>query len=346
MAQNLASKYEKQFDEAFKPTSFFEGKVTNKYNFDGAKKISIYSPVTVPLADYQRSGANRYGTPSELDNTLQELELTQDKGFAKTLDRGNYTDSMMAISAGAWMNEQIKGMVTPATEKYALGKWIQNAGEIATISAAPTKSTIVSALADGIQALTDAFVPEDGRYLYVTAEVAKYIALSDEWTKADRLADTALSKGVIGEFMGAKVVKLPTSYFPANSYAFLAVKSALLLPRKISTFKTHTNPPGIDGWLMEGRVYYDAFVLAGKAGGTWALVKAANKLAAPTASSKVLSCSNAAKILYTTDGSDPRYSKSALVAGTSALTETGTIKAVGIGGSGYFTSDVADVSLS
>ena len=215
MAQNLASKYEKQFDEAFKPTSYFEGKVSSKYNFDGAKKINIYAPVTVALSDYTRSGSNRFGTPSELDSTLQELELSQDKGFTKTLDRGNYTDSMMAISAGAWMNEQIKGVVTPTTEKYALNKWLTYAGKTDDITAAPTKSTVTEALAGGIQALTDAFVPEEGRYLYVTAETAKYLKLSTEWLSADTLAEKALSKGVIGNCMGAAVVVLPTSYFPS-----------------------------------------------------------------------------------------------------------------------------------
>ena len=111
-------------------------------------------------------------------------------------------------------------------------------------------------------------------------------------------------------------------------------------------FRTHNNPPGIDGWLMEGRVYYDAFTLANKAGGTWALVKSSQKLSAPTVTSKVISCTNASKILYTSAGSDPRFSKSAIVASTSAISETGKIKAVGIGGDGYFTSDVAELTVS
>ena len=39
MSANLAAKYEKQFDEAFKPTSYFEGKVNPRFKFDGAKTI-------------------------------------------------------------------------------------------------------------------------------------------------------------------------------------------------------------------------------------------------------------------------------------------------------------------
>jgi len=29
-------------------------------------------------------------------------------------------------------------------------------------------------------------------------------------------------------------------------------------------YKQHENPQGINGWLVEGRIYYDAFVLKNK----------------------------------------------------------------------------------
>ncbi len=356
MAANLAAKYEKQFDEAFKPASYFEGKVNPRFKFDGAKTIRIYSPVTTALVDYQRSGQARYGSASEMDTVIQELTLTQDKGFTKTLDRGNYTDSMMSISAGAWMNEQIKGVVTPATEKHALSKWVKEAGMVATVDAKPTKTTIVSALADGIQHLTDSFVPEDERYIYLPAEMFKLLKLSTEFISVDKLSEKALSKGVIGDFMGAKVVVLPTSYFPENCFALLARKDSLLLPRKISSYKTHSNPPGIDGWLMEGRVYYDAFVLANKCDGVWALVLASSKQTKPVLSSSggtvTISADGAAEVRYTVDGGDPRFDAGAKVYTASISTsdlESGehTVKAVAFGGaSAPFTSDVAELKLT
>ncbi len=356
MAVNLAVKYEKQFDEAFKPASYFDGKVNPRFKFDGAKTVRIYSPVTTELVDYQRSGQNRYGTAAEMDTVIQELTLTQDKGFTKTLDRGNYDDSMMSISAGAWMNEQIRGVVTPATEKYALKKWVNEAGKVASIDAKPTKSTIVAALAEGVQHLTDSFVPEDERYIYLSAEMFKLLKLSSEFNAIDKLAEKAFSKGVIGEFMGAKVVVLPTSYFPADCYAMLARKDSLLLPRKISSYKTHSNPPGIDGWLMEGRVYYDAFVLSNKAGGVWTLVltskKQANPVIAQASGSITITSENASEIRYTVDGGDPRFDVKAKNY-SSAITASGlgtgkhVIKAVAFGGTATpFTSDVVELSVT
>ncbi len=41
MAVNLATKYAKQFAAAFAPTSYFKGKVSEAYKFDGVKKIVI-----------------------------------------------------------------------------------------------------------------------------------------------------------------------------------------------------------------------------------------------------------------------------------------------------------------
>ena len=40
---------------------------------------------------------------------------------------------------------------------------------------------------------------------------------------------------------------------------------ATVAPTKLESYKTHDNPPGINGALVEGRICYDAFVLENKA---------------------------------------------------------------------------------
>ena len=343
MSVNLATKYEKQFDAQFARTAFLEGKYNNKYNFNGAKTIMIYSPVTTELVDYTRNGANRYGTPTELDSTLQELTLIQDKGFTKTLDRGNYNDSMMSISAGAWMQEEIRSVCTPTIEKYALSKWI-NSGNFKKIDAVPTKNTIVSALTPLYESFRNEYVPNDGRYLYIRPDMLSAVMLSTEWQSADKLAEKAMENGVVGKFRNAKVVEVPEDYLPENCYAALISKRAVMLAKKLSEFKTHIDPPGVSGWLLEGRIYYDAFVLAQKNAGVCTLVLKDKQATVSISAAGVLTVTNAKKTYYTTDGSDPRYSSTREqftgTSGTDAVGASGdTIKAWAEG-DGVLASDV------
>ena len=151
MVKNLAKKYEKQFEAQFAYASLLEGKYNKKYNFNGAKKIVIYLPLT-------------------------ELELTQDKGFTKTLDRGDCTDSEMSKAAGAWLQREIRSVCTPTVEKYALSKWI-NSGNFKRTDAAPTNETIVSALKPMFYDFDNERVPYDGRYLYIRPDVLSMIKL-------------------------------------------------------------------------------------------------------------------------------------------------------------------------
>ena len=44
----------------------------------------------------------------------------------------------------------------------------------------------------------------------------------------------------------------------------LAFLKDMTSPVKLADYKIHENPQGINGWLVEGRIYYDAFVLNNK----------------------------------------------------------------------------------
>jgi hypothetical protein len=79
--------------------------------------------------------------------------------------------------------------------------------------------------------------------------------------KASDLGQKALINGQVGEIDGVAIVKAPTSYFPAKTPFIIVHKSAMCAPKKLQDYKIHDNPPGINGNLVEGRIYYDAFVL-------------------------------------------------------------------------------------
>ena len=114
MAVNYAEKFSQTIDEQLSKDSLTDKAVNKDYDFDGVNKVNVYSVETVPLNDYNiNAKSNRYGTPVELGNDVQTLELTQDKSFTFSIDRKNATDTMMAMSAAKALARELKEVVTP-----------------------------------------------------------------------------------------------------------------------------------------------------------------------------------------------------------------------------------------
>ena len=64
---------------------------------------------------------------------------------------------------------------------------------------------------------------------------------------------------------GVKIVKVPASRLPKDCAFILTHPIAATGPKQLEEYKIHDNPPGISGWLCEGRFIYDCFVLNEKA---------------------------------------------------------------------------------
>lgn len=263
MAINYASKYADKIDERFALGAVTTSAVNNDYDFIGVKTVNVYSIPTSAMNNYNANGTNRYGTPEELGNTVQELTLSQDRSFTFTIDRGNYNDTQMVNAAGTALQRQINEVITPELDKYRLSKMAAEAGKTATL--AVTSENAYDAFLDGTVELTNQRVPEEGRIAFVTASYYKLIKLDPSFIKQSDLSQQTVMKGKIGEVDGIPLIIVPDSYLPENTAFIITHKSATVAPVKLSEYKIHDNPPGINGWLVEGRVYYDAFVLDNKA---------------------------------------------------------------------------------
>ena len=329
---NLATKYSDKIITKFTKSSFLAGVASTEYDFAGVKSITIYTPKTQALADYNRSAsANRFGTPTEMEDTIQELTMTQDKSFSITIDKGNQSDQMNIKEAGKMLKLQLDEQNIPFMDKYAFDVYARKAGKVAGLASAPTKSTIVGILADALTHLDNMLVPMEKRTIFIGATLHNALRLSDQYLAIDPLGQASLSKGMVGTFMDVPVVKVPDSYL-GKVYFLITYKDAILFPLKFKTLNLHTKAPGIDGALLEGRHYFDAFVLGTKADGIYSAVPTADVVATPvitpTGASHAITCATgSATIMYTIDGSDPRYSKSALTySGAVVLTSGQTIK--------------------
>lgn len=97
---DYAVKYPGVVDEVLKVTSKSEGVTNKEYDFVGAKTVKVYNIATAPLNDYKRTGANRYGTPEELDAGTQEMVMSQDKSFTFVIDKMDQDETSGALNAG------------------------------------------------------------------------------------------------------------------------------------------------------------------------------------------------------------------------------------------------------
>ncbi len=357
MAINLAAKYSKEIANAFTLRSVVDGTTNKDYDFTGVKTLNVYTPVTQSLADYQRTGTSRYGTPTELQDTMQELMLTRDRSFSITIDKGNNSEQMGAKEASRILSIEMNEQAIPEMDKYALGRFADYAGKIVALDAAPTSEDIAQKLSDGMVAMSNKNVPADGRFIFIGWSCFGALRLSNQFIGVESLAKSALVKGAIGTFMGAQVVVVPDDYLKKGDktcYFIITHKNSVIQPKKVQDYFVKENPAGINGALLEGRFIYDAFVLGGRCDGVYAAVASGAQQAAPAftyaASTKkeTIASSGADFILYTTDGTDPRYSSSAVkaVGGSAAVDLSGfaggsaVLKAVAIK-DGAFTSDLA-----
>lgn len=343
---NLHERYEKKIIEQYHKESVIAGKVSKEYNFDGVRSIHISTPLTVPLVDYTRGGLTRYGETTEMGDRTQVLTMRQDKAFSVSIDKGNQSDQQYIKEAGRMMKLQQAEQVVPLIDKYALGEFSTNAGQIKAM-AKPTKTNIVSAVFDMETELTNELIPVNDRYLYIGGELYNAIRLSSEFIRVETYERQDFEKGKVGHIANFKVILVPSAYLPEGVHFLAYHKRSVIQPTKLHDSKIHINPPGISGALLEGRYYFDAFVLGERSKGVYAAVDTGKKTANPTitgiSGNKATVSGTSGVTKYTVDGSNPRYSSSAKIytSGQIDVPAKATLKIVSVD-TGKFSSDVIE----
>lgn len=262
---NYASNFSDLVDERFSIGCVTETAVNKDYDFTGVNTVSVYSSEVAPLNNYIRASENnRYGTPTELGNAKQELILKQDKAFTFTIDRGNYDDTMMANSAGKALEREVMEVLTPAVDKYRLSVMAKNAGISVEI---PASSLVAGAYLHYLEVskqLTEARVPLGERIVFMTPDYYQYLLTDTHYTGTADAAAALAQNGAANYICGASIKVIPSDYLPKNTNFLITHPCATVSPIKLSEYKIHDKPQGLSGWLIEGRVFYDAFVLNNK----------------------------------------------------------------------------------
>ena len=274
---NVASLYEKKLEERFSigsKTNAFAGK---KYDFIGAKSIEIITADRVDLVDYTRSGQNRFGTIYELGDTKQTLTMTRDRAFTFSIDKANASDQFNIKQANARLKDHWDNVVTPEVDKWRLAKWAAGngltTGNTILTNATPaalSKANILEAIFNASAAMSDELVPTTNRVLFIGELDFVKFQLADQVVGGAQLNKQAIAQGYKGTIDGIQIVTVPSSYMPAKTGFIMKWKGATVDPIKLKTLRVQRTPLGIDGDVVEGHIYYDAFVLDAKCKGVYA----------------------------------------------------------------------------
>jgi len=291
MAINLAEKYSPKVVDKFYKDSVILGKSNKEYDWDGVQSVKVWTITTVAPNAYNRAtvvpGASRYGTTTEVQDTIQTLTVTQDRAVSLSVDKGNNTEQMLIKNAGKVMALELREQFVPEFDKYALARYsglmtsAPSWASLVTASAdgALTKANIVEKVSDGVTALRNNLVDINDCYLYIGESNFAKLLLAPEFINYNNptFAAKNLEKGVMGKIRGVEVVAVPDAYFTTAGNAnltdpinFMIVKKgSVIVPTKIKDMKVHQDPPGLSGALLEVRWLYDAFVLDTKAKGIY-----------------------------------------------------------------------------
>ena len=113
--------------------------------------------------------------------------------------------------------------------------------------------------------MDDAEVPASDRVLILTPTAYTLLKQSKATFDNQDIGAELRKKGVIAQLDGLNVVKIASNRLPAKFGFMIAHPVATVAPVKLAEYKIHLDPPFLSGSLVEGRIYYDCFVLENKA---------------------------------------------------------------------------------
>lgn len=272
MAVNLASKFSKKVDEAFSRDSIAKLVTNSEYSFEGVKTVNIYSIPVAPMNDYNREGAsNRYGDPAELGNEVQTCTVEKDRSWTFTIDKGNKNQSEMVMDAGKAAARQMKLAVIPEYDAHVFKKIAiaACATEGHSATTAITKANAYEEFLKAQEVLGNENVPDEGRVCLCSYAFAGKLKQDAAFMRDCDTAQNMQIKGMLGEVDGAKLIRVPSNRLPEGCDFILTHPIATVAPQQLNEYKIHTDAPGVSGWLVEGRIIYDAFVLDNKKAATF-----------------------------------------------------------------------------
>jgi len=291
---DLVTKYTNALDEIYKTSSKTARMDSPSAPFEGAGVVKVMKTSIVGLGTYSRSTGYPKG---DITVTWETLTLAASRGREFSIDRMDNEETMgmaFAESFGSAGGEFIRTQVNPELDAYRFAKYASWSG-ISTVAGATLTSATVLAAIDEAHGQMDADeVPEEGRILYVSNSVRGFVKaavtrmLGNESnidrrvttldnteivmvpqgrfkTAIDLDAGATTSAGGYAAAAGAKDINFMLIYPPAVLQATKLENLKIFAP-EVNQSK--------DAWLVQYRLYHDAFVYDNKVDGLYLHKKA------------------------------------------------------------------------
>jgi len=290
MAQSiaLAQKFQPILDEIYKASSLtarMDAKI-KPVNFAGANVVQVFKTTPIGLGKYNRVSGYPAG---QVVGSWETLTLATERGRAFVIDRMD-DEETLGMAFGTLAGEFIRTQVAPELDAYRFSKYASTSSINAATPATLDANTIIPALDAAKLALDKDEVPSEGRILYISDAC---LSLLEGKVSRFLSNENNVDKRVM-RYSGMDVVMVPQTRFykgvtlddgaavDAGGYAktvstgkdinFMIIHpSAVLQVVKHDALKVFTPEENqtTDGWLVQYRIYHDAFVLANKLKGVY-----------------------------------------------------------------------------
>lgn len=268
MAVNLASKFEKKTSEALAVGRKTKLVTNQNWSWDGVNAINVYTLTDPTMGNYDvNGGSERYGNPTEVEDTIQTFTLTRDRSFSKVIDKLNKQDTMGVRRPAKYLAQTLKNVVIPEIDTYVIAALVTagaaaSRDDITTDAATSAANAYTNFLAINAD-ISNNEAPVSGRVALCTPSFVSFLKQSTLLSSSD-VSSKDKKSGVLMELDGVKIVEVPSVRFPANVAFIITHPDVCVAPEKLVDYTLHSNPPGISGDRLDYRHRYDAFVDSNK----------------------------------------------------------------------------------